>query len=238
MRRALWLALLVLLVSSPAPAEVRRLEVVGVVPAGADARPGVPAQEAALGAALAEGVERVARELLSEEAAADPDLDLGRVLGGKPREFTVGYKVLEDRGERRALLLPDPEISTEYVLLVEVFVDVARVESALDAAGLLLRAPLEGRGRELRVAVETPSYRAYQALRKHLIEQRGVTSVTPVLFEGSRRVDLRVVAEASASDLLDRLVRSPPEGLRVVPLFADDDSMRIRIAELPGSPGD
>ena len=87
----------------------------------------------------------MARELLSDEAAADPDLDLGQLLGGKPREFTVGYKVLEDRGERRALLLADPEISTEYVLLVEVFVDVTRIESALDAAGLLLRGARGGR---------------------------------------------------------------------------------------------
>jgi hypothetical protein len=234
-RRALGLALLMLLVASPAPAEVRRLEVVGVVPAGADAPPGAPPRRAALGAALAQGVERVARGLLSDDAAADPDLDLGQVLGGKPREFTVGYKVLEDRGERRALLLADPEISTEYVLLVEVFVDVTRIESALDAAGLLRPAPVKGAGRELRVVVESlPSYRAYLALRKHLIEQGGATSVIPAVFE-SGRVELRVNARLEPPELMDRLVTPPPEGLRIEPLFTDDDSMRIRVVELPGA---
>jgi len=234
-RRALGLALLMLLLASPAPAEVRRLEVVGVVPAGADAPPGPPPRQAALGAALAQGVERVARGLLSDDDAANPDLDLGQLLGGKPREFTVGYKVLEDRGERRALLLADPEISTEYVLLVEVFVDVTRIESALDAAGLLLSAPVKGAGREIRVVVESlPSYGAYLALRKHLIERGGATSVVPAVFE-SGRVELRVDARLEPPELMDRLVAPPPEGLRVEPLFADGDSMRIRVVELPGS---
>jgi hypothetical protein len=235
MRRALWTALLLLLVVSPASAKVRRLEVVGVVPAGADAQPGVPAREAALGAALAEAVGRVARELLSDEAAADPDLDLGQVLGGEPREFTLGYRVLEDRGERRALLLADPQVSTEYVLLVEVFVDVPRLESTLGAAGLLLQEPATGVGGELRVVVEPlPTYRAYRALRRHLVEAVGATSVIPALFE-SDRVELRVDAPLGSEALMDRLVTPPPEGLRVEPVFADGRSVWIRIVELPGA---
>jgi len=234
-RRALGLALLMLLVTSPAPAEVRRLEVVGVVPAGADAPPGASPREAALDAALVQGVERVAREFLSDAAAGDPDLDLGQVLGGNPREFTVGYKVLEDRGERRALLLADPEISSEYELLVEVFVDVTRIESALDAAGLLHPASVKGAGRELWVVVENiPSYRAYLALRKHLIEQEGATSVIPAVFE-SGRIELRVDARLEPPELMDRLVARPPEGLRVDPLLADGRSIWIRVVELPGS---
>ena len=176
----------------------------------------------------------MARGLLSEDAAADPDLDLRRLLGGKPREFTVGYKVLEDRGERRALLLADPEISTEYVLLVEVFVDVTRIESSLDAAGLLDPAPVQGAGREIWVVVEDlPSYRAYLALRRHLMEQRGVTSVTPAIFE-SGRVELRVDAQLAPPELTERLLTPPPKGLRVEPVFADGGSIWIRVTELPG----
>ena len=233
MRRALGLGLLMLLVASPALAEVRRLEVVGVVPAGADARPGVSARQAALDAALTQAVERVARELLSYDAAADPGLDLGQLLGGKPRELTVGYKVLEDRGERRALLLADPEISTEYVLLAEVFVDVTRVESALEAAGLLLAAPVGGTGHELWLVVESlPSYRAYQALRRHLMERAGATSVIPAVFD-SGRVELRVDSRLEPAELMNRLVNPPPQGLRVEPEYADGRSIWIRIVELP-----
>lgn len=232
MRRALWLALLWLLVAPPALAEVRRLEVVGVVPAGADAQPGVPIRQAALAAALAEGVARVARERLSPEAAA-PDLDLGKVLGGNPREFTVGYRVLEDRGERRALLVVDPEVATEYVLRVEVDVDVSRIESALEAAGLTIARPAEGSSQEVRVVVEDlPSYRAYAALRSHLIEAGGASSVIPDTFDRGR-VELRVAGPLAPYELIDRLARPSPEGLRVEPVFADSRSIWIRITELP-----
>ena len=238
MRQVLGFALLMLLVASQAQAEVRRMEVVGVVPAGADAPAGVAVRQAALGAALAQAVDRVARELLPPDAAADPDLDLGQVLGGKPRDFTVGYKVLEDRGERRALLLADPEISTEYVLLAEVFVDVARIESALDAAGLLLREPVQGVSQELRIVAEgVLSYRAYEGLRRHLLERGGATSVIPAVFDAGR-VELRVKARLAPPELMQRLVAPPPEGLRVEPVSTDDRSVWIRVTELPAAVDD
>jgi hypothetical protein len=237
-RRALWIAPLALLVALQTSAEVRRVEVVGVAPAGADARPDVPARQAALEAALTQGVERVARQLLSEESAGDPDLDLGRLLGADVRDFTLGYRVLEDRGERRALLLADPQVSTEYVLLVEVEVDVSRLESTLKAAGLRLREPAEGASRELRVVVEPlPSYRAYLSLRRHLEEAAGVRSAIPALFD-SERVELQVDAQLTPQELMNRLVSPPPEGLRVEPLFADGRSVWIRLIELPGAPED
>jgi hypothetical protein len=234
MRRALWLVLPMLWLAFPTLAEVRRVEVVGVAPAGAGAQSGVPVRQRALGAALAQGVEGVARELLSEEAAADPALDLGRVLAGNPREFTVGYKVLEDRGERRPLLLVDPDVSSEYVLLVEVFVDVARVEAALEAAGLRVRRPVKAPNSALRVTVEAlPSYQAYAALRRHLMGLNEVSAVTPESFEAGR-VELRVEGRLTPPELVDRLLNPPPDGLRVESVFADGQSVRIRIAELPG----
>ena len=234
MRRALWLASLMLLVALPALAEVRRLEVVGVVPAGPDAPSGVPIRQAALQAALAEGVMRAARERLAPEAAAAPDLDLGKVLGGNPREFTVGYRVLEDRGERRALLVADPEVATEYVLQVEVDVDVSRIESALVAAGLPIARPAEGStSQEVRVVVENlPSYRAYAALRRHLMEAGGASSVIPERFEQGK-IELRVAGRLAPQELADRLVASSPEGLRVEPVFTDSRSVWIRVTELP-----
>jgi hypothetical protein len=224
-----------LAVAAPGGAEVRRVEVVGVVPAGADAPPDIPIREAALQAALAQGVARIARELLSEQAAMDPDFDLGAVLGGHPRDFTVRYQVLEDRGERRALLVADPDVATEYALLVEVFVDVSRIASALDAAGLLATRPPEGASRVLHlVVVDLPSYRAYEALRQHLLEQVGVSSVIPEQFEPGR-VDFRLTTTRSPAELLDRLVRSAPAGLRVESLAVEAESVRIRLSELPGA---
>ena len=42
-----------------------------------------------------------------------------------------------------------------------------------------------------------------------------------------------MVAKLAPRDLMDRLVIAPPEGLRFEPVFADGESMWIRIVELP-----
>jgi hypothetical protein len=65
------------------------------------------------------------------------------------------------------------------------------------------------------------------------MEQRGVTSVTPAIFE-SGRVELRVDAQLAPPELTERLLAPPPEGLRVEPVFADGGSIWIRVTELPG----
>jgi hypothetical protein len=132
----------------------------------------------------------------------------------------------------------DPEVSTEYVLLVEVDVDVSGIEGALRAAGLLRERPPQPPSQELRVVVEhLPSYGAYAALCRHLREQAGATSVIPDTFE-SGRVELRVAGRMAPSELIDRLVAPPPEGLMVEPIFADGRSVWIRIVELPETPED
>jgi hypothetical protein len=79
-----------------------------------------------------------------------------------------------------------------------------------------------------------PSYRAYLALRKHLMERVGATSVTPAIFEPGR-VELRVEAAVEPSQLMERLAATPPEGLRIEPVFADGRSLWIRIAEVPAA---
>jgi hypothetical protein len=64
MRSLLGLGLLLgLLCALPAVAELRRVEAVGAVPAGADAPKGVPIRRAALQAALREAVFGVGAEL-------------------------------------------------------------------------------------------------------------------------------------------------------------------------------
>ena len=77
-------------------------------------------------------------------------------------------------------------------------------------------------------------YRAYQALRRHLMEQAGATSVIPAVFD-SGRVELRVDSRLEPAELMNRLVNAPPEGLRVEPEFADGRSIWIRVVELPGT---
>ena len=115
-----WLAILALLGSLAVPAaalDVRRVEVVGAVPAGPDAPSGQPLRQAALQAALVEAVDRVARGLLAEGGSApDPEMDLSATLGDEPAAYTVRYRILEDRGERRALLVEEPGVATEAMM--------------------------------------------------------------------------------------------------------------------------
>ena len=127
--RVVLATLVVLSLAPPAWAETRRLEVVGAVASDGPTPGDVPVREAALQAALTDGVRRVARQLLAEEGGSSSPLPLADVLGGEPTAFAQRYRILEDRGERRALLVNTPGVSREYVVLVEVHVDVDRVLS-------------------------------------------------------------------------------------------------------------
>jgi len=226
-----------LLLASAAGAELRRLEVVGVVPAGADAQRGVPIRRAAVQAALEEAVARVVRDVLSARGGAQllaeaPDTP---VLGEDPSVYAIRYRVIEDRGERRALLVTDPEVSTEYVLLVAVTVDAGRVEARLGELGLLAGAAPSGQAGGFRLVVEDPpSYAAYQQLREHLLAGPARTAL-PESFEAGRVV-LRVEAPGGSSRLLDRLLTAPPRGLEVVPLSASEETLVVRLRLQPVGP--
>ena len=214
------LALALAAAAAPGFAEVRRLEVVGVAPAGADAKRKASVRDQALGSAIEEGVERVARELLEEPL---PPEDLAAALGD-PGAYAVSYRILEDRGERRALLLR-PEVATEYVLLVEVHVDATRIERALARAG---RLGVRGPGRRFRVLLEDPaSYAVYERVRQGLVAA-GARRAVPLEFRPGE-VLLVVDAPAGPERLLERLVRASRRGgspIRVVEV--DGSLVRLR----------
>jgi hypothetical protein len=223
--------LLLALAASAASAEVTRLEVVGVAPAGADAPRGVSVRDAALRSALEEGVGRVARSLLSGSV---PGPEIERALGD-PRSYAVSYRILEDRGERRALLLRDPSVSTEYVLLVAVAVDRTRVEQALSRAGLLSRRLSPSR--RFRVSLEQiDSYPIYERVRRGL-EGAGARRAVPYEI-GPGRVVLQVDAPDAPERLIQRLVESGRrQGLEIRVLEVDGSLVRLRAVEKapPGS---
>jgi len=245
-----WLGV-VLLIATPASAEVRRLEVVGAVPAGADAPAGVPVRQAALQQALVEAVARVAQDLWQKnpqrpvQASGGPAGSLGAgppqapapdptgwvaLLGGDAASYTVRYRVLEDRGVQRALLVRDPKVASEYELLVEVQVDASRVAEALERAGLL-SAQRMGAARQL-VRIELtplPSYAALQAIRERLSVESG-QPVTPERFTADAVV-LQVDSAASPDVLLERLLSKPPQGLRVRPLAVEAHTLRLQVVE-------
>lgn len=215
------------LLASSASAELRRVEAVGAVPAGGRAPDGIPIQQAAIEAGLREAVERVALDLLgSHAAAAEPRLE--RTLGPNPYEYVSRFQLLEDRGERRPLLLHDPEVKSEYVVLVTVQVDADRVRTALARAGLLAAEGGPAPGRVFWVVEDLRSYRSLAALEKRLRSDPGVKSVVPEEF-ARRRARLAVETTEPSEAILERLVAQPPEGFEVVPLRQDADGVHLRV---------
>jgi len=216
---------LLALAAAGASAEVTRLEVVGVAPAGPDAPRDVSVREAALRSALEEGVERVARSLLG---GAVPEPELEAALGD-PRSYAVSYRILEDRGERRALLLRDPSVSTEYVLLVAVTVDRTRVQQALSRAGLL--AKRLSPSRRFRISLEQiGSYSVYERVRRGL-EAAGARRAVPWEIEPGRVV-IQVDAPDAPERLLQRLVEAGrQQGLEIRVLEVDGSLVRLRAVE-------
>jgi hypothetical protein len=230
--RANWLVLgfatlLVLALGDHGRAEVRPVEAVGAVPLDADAPSRVAPRDAALRRALEEAVHRVA---LDELPGFDPEAGeetLAAALGRDPAEFATRYRIREDRGERPALFTEDPEVESEYVVVVEVHVDVERVRERLAQAGLLLMPSGESRRYRVRVVIEdVGSYAAYRAVRT-LLEELGLRSVLPVEMERGRAV-LEVDGDRSPDALMSGLLRTAPSDLKLVPLAIDAETVTLR----------
>jgi hypothetical protein len=208
-------------------ADLRRVEAVGAVPAGADAPAGVPVRRAALEAALTRAVIRVASDLggLSEQDPA-----LLESLGDDPLGYVSRYRMLEDRGERRALLVDDPDVTTEYVVLVEAQVDEGRIRSRLTDAGILSPRESQTTGSVLLILEDVHSYWALAAIQERLEEDSRVRSVIPQEFEVGR-VALAVETSRDPRELLRRLSSKPPAGVEVRLLEAGRRGLRLQVVE-------
>jgi hypothetical protein len=242
-RRPTFPTLLALLAVAGAPAaaaaEERSVEGVGAVATsgGEGARTRAP-REAALRAAIAEAVRQVALEMVPDRDAERAEEAVDRALAPDPGQFASRFRIVEDRGEGPALLLEDPGVEKEYVVVVQAQVDVGRVRERLARAGLLV-APAEEvpRGRVRVVIEDLEGYAAYMAVRT-LLEELGVRLAVPVEMERGRAV-LEVESRMRPAELLESLVRSAPPELRVQPLAADAASLTLRarfLEPLGGTP--
>ena len=181
-------------------ADLRRIESVGVVPVAAGAARSAAPRTSAVRAAVARAVESVAISLgpsvpaLAEAPAGDPARDptslapeLAPALGDDPLDYAASYRIVEDRGMRKALYEKQSGAPNEYVVVVEVQVDAARVAERLRTAGWLA-API-GSSAPLRVVLEgVEDYRAYESVRRLLLERGGARSAQPVEFTRTRAV--------------------------------------------------
>ncbi len=233
MRRALpWALLLVVAGAWAAAAEVRKIEAVGAIALDAKSSRSNP-RDAALQQALLEAVRRVALEMLPDLDPIEDQEELDAALGGQPHEFATRYRIIDDRGERPALFVDDPDVETEYAMIVEVHVDTDHVRERLAEAGLL---EPSGDRRRVRIRLEirdVDSYAVYRALRT-LLEEVGVRSAVPVEMERGRVV-LDVDGDREGEELLEDLLRAAPDNLTILPIDSDYDRLTLR-AHIRGAP--
>jgi len=153
------------------------------------------------------------------------ELEMERVheaLGRNMVPYTSGFRILEDQGERPALFTQHPDAATEYVVVMEVQVEVERVRSRLEAMGLIDSPQVDVlTGIELELSGLT-EYALYRAVLD-LLTGPGIqaSSVVPEAFQ-ARNARLRVTGAWTASELNDLLHSAAPDELNLVPLEVQD----------------
>lgn len=182
-----------LLCPALAQARLQRVEAVGNYGIRESERTRVIPRDQAVQKALWEGVSRVALEEMGEDALVGGEEEaetaaLRSALGDDMLPFTRSFKILEDKGENPVLFQEDPQIKTEYVVVVEVLVDVDRVSNALASAGLVAGdRGVQGEP----VAVEflgIGRYRDFEALRQALQSDLRASRVDTLGFAQNRQL--------------------------------------------------
>lgn len=248
---------LVIVAPTALHADARRLEAVGAVPIepGASARTSL--RDAAIQRALREAVSRIARELLLEAEATVPlppgsapdqgdpvrrpdgvtedpaEEELDRVLGKQMVRYTSRFRIVEDRGEMPAMFSESPTATSEYVVVVDVQVEVEQVRQRLIEGGLLVEVGQTlGSARRFRLEVEGLSrYPAYAAFLELLRAESGDPSVQPEAFEPGR-VSFIVAAEDEPREFMWRLIQRRAPGFEIEPLPARGEADTARALRL------
>jgi len=169
----------------------------------------------------------------SATTAGDPSEDeveiLRTALGDDVLPYTRSYRIIEDRGEVPVLFNDEPDVSVEYVVVVEVIVDVDRLTSALADAGLIAVADAAGGGEAVVVElVGLSNYEAYAAVVDALRRQLGATRIRTLSFAREQQV-LAVEGPFGAETLLARLGRLEHPQLVLEPVGIDSRGARIRV---------
>ena len=177
-----------------------------------------------------------AAEAAPGDAVKDPTKiapELARVLGEDPMDYATRYRILDDRGLRPALFAKETGAEKEYVVVVEVQVDADRVGDRLRSAGWLASPNSGGGSTPLALVLEgVHDYRAYESVRKLLVERLGARSARPVEFPPGQAV-LSVEGAPAAETLAASLQAAAPPELRVVPLESGPDEVRVQLDYTP-----
>ncbi len=217
--------------------DIEKVEAVGAAPI----YPGGAAQQVlrdrAVRSALNDAVRKSAARLLGVVEPQDPER-FESALGSDPYPFVSRFHVVEDRGVQPALFSSNPEVESEYRVIVEVDIDRDRVRGRLVANQLLGAPSGVVSSFQTRIALEgLEDYRDYEAIRSALVTGAGARSAT--LIEAMPgRIVIAVDSDRGGSELLSALERSIPGHLELIPLQVDPDLLRLRVTNRnPGGLG-
>lgn len=221
--------------ASAAVPAMTRVEVDAAVPSGSDARAGASVRQQV----IEEGIRQAVRDVAASYAGPGAPPQLERALGGKPRDYVLGYRILESIGDRPARTLRGrggPKI--EHAARLEVSVDTRRVTSALAAAGLWSPESTGGVLPSSHFLLEAPlRWEAWTRLQAALLSA-GADRVVPdrITAEG---MEVRVIGSRDPRRLLESIQRSRPDGLVLEGLFGTNPlRVRARLQERDGPTSD
>ncbi|MFK7897250.1 MAG: hypothetical protein AB8G23_15520 [Myxococcota bacterium] len=217
-------------------AEVQRVEAVGRYGIKESSRSRVIPRDEAIGRALWEGVSRVAFEVIGEGnqgmgGGEDANRALRAALGSDIVPYTRSFRILEDKGEKPALFKDEPGVRVEYIVVVEVIVDVDRVTSALEAQGLVAASNSINEGPRSAVAIEIEGlskYAAFNSVLEALRQDLGATRVRVLEFAPNRQL-VEVEGTLGTSALSRRLEGLARDQLVLDPVDVDVAGQRIRV---------
>lgn len=225
------LAVGALVMGNEAAAESRSLQVVGVQPLDASAsRAGGPRQ-GAVNQSLYEAVSRVALDLVAEygpplqsesEAPSSDATDAAEenqiksALGQDMTPFARSFRIVEDQGSRPVLFPGESKATREYVVVVDVTVDVDRVRTRLAERGLIAieEDATPGGGVEID-ALGLRHWSGFEAFVALLESPAvGASEVRPLEFEAGRARVFAVV-QGAPEDVLARILAAAPPDLAI-----------------------
>ena len=223
-----------LLSASSASAEVQRVEAVGRYGIKESSRSRVIPRDEAIGRALWEGVSRVAFEVIGEGerglgGGENANRSLRSALGEDIVPYTRSFRILEDKGEKPVLFEEEKGVRNEYIVVVEVIVDVDRLSESLEAQGLNAGSASQGPGSLVAIEFEGFSrYAGFGSVMKALREEIGATRVQMLEFAPNRQL-VEVEGPWGPASLSQRLAGLSRGPLVLDPVEVDTAGQRIRV---------
>ncbi|HIF95381.1 MAG TPA: hypothetical protein EYQ60_20035 [Myxococcales bacterium] len=154
---------------------------------------------------------------------------LRNALGNDVLPFMRSYRILDDRGEVPVFVRDDPDVAVEYVVIIEVLVDVDRVTEALEVAGLIVGMRSEEVGEAISVELlGLVRFEALEALLEALQGELGATRVQTIEFSRKRQV-LLVEGPFGPGALSASLASLDSAELVLEPIGVDSVGRRIRL---------